>query len=66
MYINIFEKTMFNKNHLTVKIKMHVIVKSPGEKIQTYLGDKYIINASFVHIRDLPKDKLNIETKQSI
>ena len=44
-----------------------IIVESPGKinKIKEYLGDGYIIKASCGHIRDLNKDKINIDIENN-
>jgi DNA topoisomerase-1 len=43
--------------------KTLVIVESPGKikKIQSYLGDKYIVKASIGHIQDLDPSKISID-----
>ena len=43
--------------------KILIIVESPGKinKIQKYLGSDYIVKASCGHIRDLPKNDINID-----
>ena len=44
-----------------------VIVESPGKikKIQSYLGDSYIVKASFGHIRDLNSKELSIDVNDN-
>jgi DNA topoisomerase I len=44
-----------------------VIVESPGKitKISSYLGDDYIVKASFGHCRDLDKKTLSIEVENN-
>jgi DNA topoisomerase-1 len=43
--------------------KTLVIVESPGKikKINEYLGDNYIVKASFGHVQDLDKKTLSID-----
>jgi DNA topoisomerase-1 len=43
--------------------KTLVIVESPGKikKIQSYLGNGYLVKASVGHIMDLPSDKMSID-----
>src|SRR4051812_41188405 len=45
--------------------KALVIVESPSKAktIQKYLGREYIVKASVGHIKDLPKSKLGVDTK---
>ena len=47
--------------------KTLVIVESPGKikKISSYLGDDYIVKASFGHCRDLDKKTLSIEVENN-
>lgn len=47
--------------------KILVIVESPGkiQKIKQYLGDNYIIKASFGHIQDLDKNTLSIDIENN-
>jgi DNA topoisomerase-1 len=47
--------------------KTLVIVESPGKikKISSYLGDDYIVKASFGHCRDLDSDTLSIEVENN-
>ena len=44
-----------------------VIVESPGKikKIQSYLGNEYIVKASFGHIRDLNSKELSIDVNNN-
>ena len=44
-----------------------VIVESPGKikKIQSYLGNDYIVKASFGHIRDLNSKELSIDVNNN-
>ena len=44
-----------------------VIVESPGKikKIQSYLGNNYIVKASFGHIRDLDSNSLSIDVNNN-
>lgn len=44
-----------------------VIVESPGKikKIQSYLGNDYIVKASFGHIRDLDRNTLSIDVNNN-
>ena len=47
--------------------KFLVILESPGKKkkIESFLGDKYIVRASFGHIRDLDSKKLSINIEDN-
>jgi len=47
--------------------KILVIVESPGKisKIKQYLGNNYIVKASFGHIQDLDKNTLSIEIENN-
>jgi DNA topoisomerase-1 len=47
--------------------KILIVVESPGKikKIQSYLGDGYIVAASFGHIRDLVKSKDSIDVNNN-
>ena len=44
-----------------------VIVESPGKinKIQSYLGNEYLVKASFGHVQDLDKKTLSIEVENN-
>ena len=48
-------------------MKTVVIVESPGKvnKIQSYLGDEYLVKASFGHVQDLDKKTLSIEVENN-
>jgi DNA topoisomerase I len=43
--------------------KILVIVESPGKiaKINQYLGENYIVKASYGHVQDLDKNTLSID-----
>lgn len=47
--------------------KILIVVESPGKikKIQSYLGDGYIVAASYGHIRDLVKSKDSIDVNNN-
>ena len=48
--------------------KTLVIVESAtkAKKIQPYLGDKYIVEASVGHIRDLPRGAADVDRKSVV
>jgi len=45
--------------------KTLVVVESPtkAKTLERYLGQGYTVKASFGHIRDLPKNKLGVDTE---
>lgn len=47
--------------------KILFIVESPGKikKIQTILGNEYIVDASKGHVMDIPSDKMNIDIENN-
>ncbi|MFC1850166.1 type I DNA topoisomerase [candidate division CSSED10-310 bacterium] len=48
-------------------VKNLVIVESPAkaETISKYLGQDYVVKASYGHVRDLPKTKLGVDIKNN-
>ena len=51
----------------TAKPKKLVVVESPtkAKTLERYLGSGYAVKASFGHIRDLPKNKIGVDTERN-
>ena len=55
------------KSEDNVKKNILVIVESPGKikKIQSILGDNYVVTASVGHIIDLPSKEMSIDIQNN-
>src|SRR5213078_1021026 len=51
----------------TASSKKLVVVESPtkAKTLERYLGTDYAVKASFGHIRDLPKNKIGVDTERN-
>ena len=58
---------MTRSNKGNKMVKNLVIVESPGKikTIEKILGKEYVVQASFGHIRDLPKNKMGIDIEDN-
>src|SRR5437763_12563295 len=60
-------KTATPKPKKTATSKKLVVVESPtkAKTLERYLGADYAVKASFGHIRDLPKNKIGVDTERN-
>ena len=60
-------KTATPKPRKTAPSKKLVVVESPtkAKTLERYLGTDYAVKASFGHIRDLPKNKIGVDTERN-